>query len=72
MYKNSYAAQKNDIYSKNRKGNELADLKHRVRNMKVDENSNFTSGNVYTITMNFYTGNSLIEQAEISYYYGGE
>ena len=43
-----------------------------VYKMKVDENSNFTSGNVYTITMNFYTGNSLIEQAEISYYYGGE
>ena len=40
--------------------------------MKVDENTNFTSGNVYTITMNFYSKNTLIEQAEISYYYGGE
>lgn len=43
-----------------------------IYRMKVDENANFTSGNVYTITMNFYTGNNLVEQAEISYYYGGE
>ena len=43
-----------------------------IYRMKVDENAYFTSGNVYTITMNFYTGNNLVEQAEISYYYGGE
>ena len=43
-----------------------------VYKMKVDENDNFTSGNVYTITINFYSKNNLVEQAEISYYYGGE
>lgn len=39
--------------------------------MKVDENANFKEGNMYTITMNFYTGNNLIVQEEINYYYGG-
>lgn len=41
--------------------------------MDVEENANFTSGNVYTITMNFYTKEQLVAQEEISYYYtGGE
>lgn len=42
-----------------------------IYQMRVDENANFAPGNVYTITMDFYTKDQLIVQEEISYYYGG-
>lgn len=37
--------------------------------MNVDNDANFAPGNVYVITMNFYTDGQLVEQEEINYYY---
>ena len=45
--------------------------------INVDQTANFKVGNVYTITMNFFTGTKLVGTEEVSYYYaantgGGE
>ena len=43
-----------------------------IYSMNLGENDNFVTGNVYTITMNFYgEENNLLAQEEINYYYGG-
>ena len=38
----------------------------------VDQNANFKSGNVYTVSLRFYTGETLIDTADVSYYYAAE
>lgn len=39
--------------------------------MELTQSENFAPGNVYTITMNFYSNNNLVAQDEVNYYYGG-
>ena len=39
--------------------------------MELTQSETFAPGNVYTITMNFYSKSNLVAQEEINYYYGG-
>ena len=39
--------------------------------MELTQSETFAPGNVYTITMNFYSNSNLVAQEEINYYYGG-